>query len=173
MRMEYVDYRAELRDLELARIALTQTEAMHIGHTVFTDTVFRVSEGTLTRRVATNEPNEWILRSRLERASIEVTQTEELTDDQARARFGTRRLPVWVAYTMRRDLWMIDTTRVCLDEVENLGSFLLAQALIYRTMNIETCTDAIERVRTLLAPALGGAVATDYAIMIDRDGKAA
>ena len=171
--MRFVDFTAELRDPELARIALKRLDAMHVVTSEFMDTLFKVADGTLRRRMADDEPNEWLFQSRVESASTEIVETQSLSDDEARVRLGTRRLPVWIEYTLKRELWMIDTTRVHLDEVSGLGHFLHAQNLVYPQQPEAACRRRINQLRELLGPALGGPLAADYAVMLDRDQNAA
>lgn len=170
--MDYIDFKAELRDPELARIALKRLNAMFVVASEYTDTLFRVAQGTLRRRIADNEPNEWLLQSRQELAASAKTNSESLTDEQARARFGTRSLPIWLTYTLRRELWMMDTVHIHLDTVTNLGAFIHLQTLIHNQQSDQHSRQRIQEIRDMLAPALGGPIAPDYAIILERDKAA-
>lgn len=170
--MDFVDFTAELRDQELAHIALKRLRAVFVVASEFSDTLFKVAQGTLRRRMADDEPNEWLLQTRQELAGTAVVNTESLTDEQARSRFGTRSLPIWMSYTLRRELWMLETVRIHIDTISNLGSFIHLQALVYPQQSEDECRTRIREIRELLAPSLGGPISTDYAIMLDRDQAA-
>jgi hypothetical protein len=171
--MEFVDFTTELRDPELARIALKRSGGMHVVTTSFKDTLFRVGQGTLRRRAGDDEPNEWLLQIRDESPSSAIVRTESLTDEQARSRYGTRRLPIWLSYEFRRELWMLDTVRIHIDTVADFGCFAHFQSLVYHQQTKADCERRIDEARRLLMPALGGPIATDYAILISRDSDAA
>jgi len=91
------------------------------------------------------------------------------TESQALERFGLAPLPVWVVVRKTRELWLSGNTRIHLDQVENLGTYLEFEALVCRDFNVARCHEAIAELRTLLGPVLGGAIDCSYSDMLARE----
>ena len=66
--MRTIDFKAELRDFDLARGVLRTTGAMHIVTVSQRDTHYRLPDGRLMRREAEGEPTEWIFYHRVDAA---------------------------------------------------------------------------------------------------------
>lgn len=164
--MRNIEYKAELRDPALARAILTGLGATFILSFGQEDTYFRIPDGRLKRRQTDDEPPEWIFYSRPNMPGPKVSDFTILDDDRARERFGLEPLPVWVVVKKRRDLWMMGTVRIHLDNVERLGNFLELESLVTRDMPEAAARDALERLRLSLVPALGEPIDRSYSDLI-------
>lgn len=160
--MQNVEFKCELRDPALARLICEKIGARHVVTLRQTDTYFRVPDGRLKKRECDAEPTEYIFYHRLNRSRPRLSHFTIYTEEEAKARFGTRELPVWLKVVKTRDLWMYAGVRIHLDAVEGLGDFIEGEALVTPTQNVARCHEAIARVRELLAPALGELIATSY-----------
>jgi adenylate cyclase, class 2 len=164
--MQSVEWKAELRDPELARVILGRLGGVRAGDTEQRDTYYRVGDGLLMKREARDEPTEWIhyrrahyLRPRLSRFTI-------YADEEAQSRFGTRPMPVWVVVEKRRTIWLAGSVRVHFDDVQHLGWFLEIEALVSRSANVARCHERIASAREALHPALGEPLAVGYAQLL-------
>lgn len=171
--MQNVDFKCELRDPGLARLALKRFGAVCATTVHHRDTYYRVPDGRLMRREAEGEPVEFVLYHRVDRAHPTISRFSIFTEDEARLRYGTRELPVWVEVTKDREIWLVDNARVHIDRVDGLGWFMEIDVLVSRDFHIGKCHDLIGRIRESLAPCLGGLIATSYADMVASESDAA
>ncbi len=160
--MQNVEFKAELRDLPLARLISERIGARQVGVLHQVDTYYRVPDGRLKKRECDGEPTEFIFYHRLNRSRPRLSHFTIYSEEEARARFGARDLPVWLRVAKNRDLWMYAGVRIHLDSVESLGDFFEAEALVTPSQHVGKCHDAIGKVRELYAPALGELIATSY-----------
>jgi adenylate cyclase class 2 len=165
-RVRNIEYKAELRDPALARTILTGLGATFILSFGQEDTYFRIPDGRLKRRQTDDEPPEWIFYSRPNVSGPKVSDFTILDERRARERFGAEPLPVWVVVRKRRDLWMMGTVRIHLDDVEGLGWFLELESLVTRDMPDAKAREALDRLRVALAPALGEPIDRSYSDLI-------
>lgn len=164
--MRNVEYKAELRDLELARGCLRASGAMHIVNVRQRDTHFRVPHGRLLKREAMNEPVEWIFYHRTDRISPRTSTFTILSDEQARTRWGTIGIPEWVTVEKTRDLWMTRNVTIALDQVEGLGTFCEVTAMLALDVDRHGAGDLVLDVVDLLHAALGEGISSGYAEMV-------
>jgi adenylate cyclase class IV len=160
--MQNVEFKCELRDPALARLIAAQIGARRVGVLKQIDTYFKVPDGRLKRRECEGEPTEYIFYHRLNRSRPKLSHFTIYSEEEARARFGTRDLPVWVVVNKSRDLWMYAGVRLHLDQVEGLGNFFEAEALVTPAQHVGKCHEAIAEVRKHFGPALGELIATSY-----------
>ncbi len=164
-----VDFKCELRDPELARLALKHLGGAWAENRAHRDTYFRVATGHVKRTEAEGDPIEYVVYERREQARPTLSRFTILNEDEKRERYGERELPVWMVLEKEREIWLYEGVRVHIDQVKGLGWFLEIDALVSRQRNVLRCYAVIERVRDALKPALGGAVAGSYADMLSRD----
>ncbi len=164
--MQNVDFKCELRDPDLIRLALRRLDAAHVTTIEQTDTYYRVPDGRLKRRETAGEPTEYVFYHRLDRAAPTVSHFRIYSEQQALARFGHRPLPVWIVVRKVREIYFLDGIHLHVDKVDGLGWFFEADGLVRGGRTSETCEERIDRIREALAPGLGGAIATSYADML-------
>lgn len=169
--MHNVEFKCELRDLQLARSILRAKEGSFIGELKQTDTYFRIPSGRLKRRDCEGDPVEYIFYDRANRSQPKISHFVIYSEPQAMERFGLAPLPVWVVVRKTRELWMIGNSRIHLDRVESLGNFAEFEALVCRDHNIARCHESIAELRRLLAPALGEPIDCSYSDMLARESE--
>src|SRR5262245_38130157 len=94
--MQNVEYKAELKDLPLARTILAALGATPVGTLEQTDTYYRMTgprrgggswPGRLKRRETEGEPTEWIAYEREDRARAKISRFKIYTEAEAKERF--------------------------------------------------------------------------------------
>jgi adenylate cyclase class IV len=164
--MQNVEYKAELRDLSLARTIIAALGAFRVDLLRQTDTYFRVPDAKLKKRETVGHPTEWVFYSRPDRSRPKLSTFTLYPDHMARERFGSTDLPVWVVVKKARELWIYDGVRIHLDTVENLGTFIEFEALICPERTQATGHEVVDFLRKSLAPAMGEAIACGYADLL-------
>jgi adenylate cyclase class IV len=165
-----VEFKAELRDPNLAISIALALGARHVGTLDQTDTYYRVPSGRLKKRETVGEPTEWILYHRPDTTSAKLSEFTVYGEEEAAERFGTAPMPVWVVVKKMRELFLLDNVRIHLDAVEKLGNFLEFEALVRPGRSRPTCESAVAKLRADFSPAIGGAIATSYSDMIAEEG---
>lgn len=162
-----VEFKAELRDLALARTICRAIKATHIATLRQTDTYYRVTSGRLKKRECEGEPVEIIHYDRANRAQPKLSYFNVYSERQARERFGEQELPIWLVVRKTRELYLLDAVRIHLDRVDALGDFIEFEAIVSRTQNVAKCHRDLASLRERLAPALGEPIAASYSDMLD------
>lgn len=166
--MQNVEFKAELRDHESARGQCRVLGATFIGTLEQIDTYYRMPDGRLKRRLAAGEPVEWIYYHRPDEAGARLSNYAILSEDQARRRWGTESLRVWLTVRKTRELWMIENVRIHLDEVEGLGRFIEFEAMINEDFDAAECRDEIAELREIFGPLLGEPISASYCDLVDQ-----
>ncbi len=164
--MHNVEYKAELRDMAMAKATCRAVGASHIITLEQTDTYFRVPSGRLKRRECPGEPTEWIFYDRKDEARPRLSSFTIYADNQARERFGVNPLPELVIVRKTRDLYMLDNVRIHLDTVEGLGKFLEFEALVSPGFPVARCHGSVDRLRATFIPVLGEPISCGYADLL-------
>jgi len=164
--MQNVEFKAELRDAGLARDVCRVLDAKHLGLIEQVDTYYKMPDGRLKRRQTPGEQVEWIFYHRPNRTQPKVSTFTILSDRQAVTRWGTLGLRAWVTVRKKRDLWLIDNTRIHLDEVERLGRFIEFESLITERYNLKECQAIVRHLRERFGPSLGEPIASSYCDMM-------
>lgn len=168
--MQNVEFKAELRDPDLARTILGAIGARFIQAMHQTDTYYRVPRGRLKKRETVGEQAEWIFYERPDEAASRLSRFTIYSEEEAGERFGGAGLDVRVVVKKRRELYMLGNVRVHLDEVEGLGRFVEFEALVTPGTSpgtaIAECRRRVEDLRQDLAPALGEPIAVGYADLL-------
>ncbi len=164
--MHNVEYKAELRDIELARAICRALKASEIITMEQVDTYFRIPSGRLKKRECAGEPTEYIFYDRPDRTRPKLSHFVIYTEQRALERFGIQPLPVWLTVRKRRELFMHGQVRIHLDTVEGLGRFLEFEAMVSVGFNIARCHEAIEHLKKAFAPVLGEPIACGYSDLL-------
>lgn len=160
-----LDFKAELRDPDLARIIARQQRACFIIALKQHDQHYKLPEGKLLRRTSPGEPIEWIHFIREKRARPTMSHFQIYDERKALEKWGTLMKP-WVCVEKSREIIMIDQTTIRLDQVKELGWFMELSVLVTPKHNLARCYDTIASLRRAFAMALGEAVAGSYADLL-------
>ncbi|MFG0275326.1 MAG: class IV adenylate cyclase [Phycisphaerales bacterium] len=169
--MQSLEFKAELRDPEIARAVCRRLGAVQVGRQSSVDTYFRVANGRLKKREAAGDPVEWVFYHRPDRTKPKLSHFTIYSEQQARERFGAAPLPVWIVVRRTREIWLKDWVRINLDEVDGLGWFLEFETLVSRDRELSRCQDAIASLRPKFAPILGEPLSTGYAELLAMEAE--
>lgn len=169
--MQNVEYKAELRDPGLARAICARMGAQHVITVRQTDTYYRIPDGRLKKREAEGEPVEFIFYHRANRLRPKLSHFTIYDEASAAARFGQLPLPIWVTVKKTRDVWMHDSVRIHLDQVEGLGSFVEFEAMVTGDRHVGRCHQLVEELREQFKAVMGEPVATSYSDMVALDAE--
>lgn len=168
--MHNVEFKAELRDAQLARaisLRLGATPAITMRQV---DTYFRIPSGRLKRREITNadgsSETEYIFYDRPDRASPRLSHYIIYDEPTARERFGTRSLPVELVVTKDRDVFLTGPLRIHVDQVEQLGAFIEFEAVVSRAYPVRKCHEIVSEMREAFRPAMGEPIAVGYSDLL-------
>ena len=167
--MENVEFKAELRDPDLAEALLARAGGVRVAVMEQSDTYYRVADGRLTRRRCDEEPVEWIYYHRAATGVARLSRFTIYTDREAKERFGALPMPVWLIVNKRRAMWVHGALRVHLDEVVGLGRFLEIESLVTPKRPEDECRRGVLAMRARLAPALGEPISLGYADLAGRE----
>src|SRR5262245_55226928 len=167
--MQNVEYKAELRDIELARSICRAVKAKHVGLFEQTDTYYRIPDARLKKRQTAGQPTEYIYYNRADSTTPKVSRYVVYTEIEAAERFGRSELPIWVVVKKRRDLFMLDYIRIHLDQVQGLGNFLEFEAMVSPRRNVAKCSAALTKLREEFSGVLGEPISGSYSDMLAGD----
>lgn len=164
--MHNVEFKAELRDYDLAKsicsaIGATEAEALEQ-----TDTYYKVPSGRLKKREQTGEETEFIFYDRANKAEARLSHYVIYDEPTARQRFATDTLPVLVVVRKSRLLYLTGNVRVHLDRVDGLGDYLEIEAVVSRAHNVRDCHKKVHELKSILQPALGEMLSASYSDML-------
>lgn len=175
--MHNLEFKAELRDLSIARAVAVSIGARRIGVLEQTDTYYRTFTGRLKKREAVfegqPEPVEYIAYERDDRARPKVSSFRILSESEFLERFGSLPLPEGVVVRKSRELYLLENARIHLDRVESLGSFIEFEALVTKSHNLARAHETINDLRARFGPVLGEAIAVGYADLLAQDSDPA
>lgn len=161
-----VEFKAELRDLALARTICRAIRATHIANLRQVDTYYRVPQGRLKKRECEGEPIEYIFYDRANRSQPKLSLFNVYSERQAKERYGEQELPIWLVVRKVRELFILDNVRIHLDRVERLGDFVEFEAIVSRTHNVAKCHRDLASLRERLGPTIGEPIAMSYSDML-------
>lgn len=164
--MHNVEFKAELRDMELAQTICRRigaTEAMAFEQT---DTYYKVPSGRLKRREQTGEDVSYVFYDRADKAEARLSHYVLYDEPTARQRFRVDSLPELVIVRKERVVYLIGNVRVHLDRVDGLGEFLEIEAVVSRAHNVRDCHQKVTELKSQLAPALGELISLSYSDMM-------
>jgi predicted adenylyl cyclase CyaB len=171
--MQNVEFKAELRDLDLARVLCKRVRATFLETLRQTDTYFRLADGRLKRRETAGHPTEYIFYHRENAARARLSRFKIYTQSQALVHFGSLGLPVWTVVHKTREVWMHSGVRIHLDVVDQLGTFLELEALVTDQTPADQCHQTLGLIRQAFSPVLGEILSHSYADMVAADAEPA
>ncbi|MHC5028720.1 MAG: class IV adenylate cyclase [Planctomycetota bacterium] len=166
--VQCIDFKAELRDLEVARRQCSLSGFVRIGVLEQTDRYFRLPDGRLKQRSAPGEPIEWLFYHRPNRISPKMSTFTILSDEQARRRWGAHSLHHWLTVRKTRELWMQGAARIHLDTVVDLGNFIEFEALVSRAHDVRECHMMIAELRDCFGLVLGEPISVGYCDLVQQ-----
>jgi predicted adenylyl cyclase CyaB len=177
MRAANVESKAPCDDLELLAGRAAALGARHAGVLEQVDVYFRAGEGRLKlRETAERLPDGRMLRqaeliryARPDRPGARVSEYERTPVEHAegaRAALAAE-LGVRGVVRKRRELWLIDATRIHLDRVEGLGGFVEIETVAQGTVGDATRAEH-DRVAAALGIDAGATVAASYIDLLER-----
>jgi len=165
-----IEFKAELRDVGMARKICEAIGAEHFVTVDQADTYYRVTSGRLKRRETTRdgraEPVEYIQYERADRTLPKRNEMTVYSEDEARERFGSQELPVQCVVRKRREEYRLENLLIHLDEVEGLGRFIEFEALLSPAHNVAACHEAIGMLRQAFEHAMGEPISSGYADLV-------
>ncbi len=164
--MQNIEFKAELRDMDLARSICRSLGALSVEMLRQTDTYFRIADGRLKKRQCEGYPPEYVFYHRPNRSGPKISRFTIYSEADARVRFGAAPLPVWIVVKKTRELFTLDGVRIHLDTVEGLGAFIEFEALVCPERSMAQCHEAIERLRGAFAPTLGEPISASYSDLL-------
>lgn len=164
--MQNLEFKAELRDLALARTIVTHLGAVLAGTFEQTDTYYRVPSGRLKKRETIGEPTEYIFYHRPDRIAPKISQFTIYSEPQAIERFGATPLPIRIVVKKVREVFLLANVRIHLDQVSQLGNFIEFEAMVTNAVTVEHCQKQIADLREALAPTLGEPIAAGYSDLL-------
>ncbi len=170
--MQNVEFKAELRDVPLAKAICRSLHATWIGAVGQVDTYYRVPTGRLKKREQTGEPTEVIYYDRPDRSRPKLSKFEIFSEEQAASRFGSEPLPVWLVVRKQREIWVLGQVRIHLDTVEGLGTFVEFEAIVSPHNNVARCHEEVAHLRRAFGPVLGEALDCSYSDLLSREDRA-
>lgn len=167
--MHNLEFKAELRDVAVARGIARSLHAAWIAEVQQVDTYYRVPSGRLKKREQFGEPVEMIHYERPNRSSPKLSKFEIYTEEQARERFGSTPLPVWTIVRKTREIFVLNHTRIHLDRVEGLGNFLELESIVSKQHDQSKCALDIAKLRQAFGPVLGEAIDCSYSDLLEAE----
>jgi len=168
--MRNVEFKAELRDIQIAHAVARSLKAPLVATLRQTDTYYKTFNGRLKKRETTldgtPEPTEYIQYERDNRTRPKISAFHIMTEDEFRERFGSQDPAVWLRVIKAREVYLLDHTRIHFDEVENLGRFIEFESMVSKDNNIARAHESIERLRAQFAPVMGEAISVGYSDLL-------
>ena len=164
--MHNVEFKAELRDYDLAKSICSAIGATEAEVLEQTDTYYKVPSGRLKKREQTGEVTEYIFYDRANKAEARLSHYVIYDEPTARQRFATDSLPVLVVVRKSRLLYLTGNVRIHLDRVDGLGDYLEIEAIVSRAHNVRDCHEKVHELKSKLQPALGEMLSVSYSDML-------
>ncbi len=164
--MQNVEFKAELRDLPLARSICLTLGAMPVATLEQTDTYFKLPAGRLKRREVPAEPTQYIFYHRPDRTRAKLSQFTIYNESEAMLLYAVHNLPEWLKVRKSRELLMLNNVRIHLDRVEELGTFIEFEAQVSATNHVARCHSIIATLRRELATVLGEPISCGYSDLL-------
>ena len=168
--MRNVEFKAELRDPQIALAVARKLGAGLVATLEQTDAYFRVLTGRLKRReqvvAGEAEPVEYIHYERDDRSPPRISSFQIMSEGEFHERFGTLPLPEWLVVRKRREVYLLDHARIHLDRVESLGEFIEFEALVTPKHNVARAHETVAHLRSEFAPAMGEPISGSYSDLV-------
>lgn len=167
--MHNLEFKAELRDPDLARSICRAIGAIHAASFEQTDTYYRLAAGRFKKRQVPGEPTEFIFYDRPDRSGPKLSHFTIYSESEALARFGAQPLPESATIHKHREVYIRGQVRIHLDTVTTLGRFIEFEALVSPDHPIPACQKAITELRASFAPVMGEPIAGGYVDLIEEE----
>lgn len=168
--MRNVEFKAELRDLQIARAVARSLKAPLVATITQTDTYYTTFNGRLKKREAIAdgepEPVEYIHYDRDNRSRPKLSAFHIMTEDEFRERYGSEDPAVWLTVRKTREVYLLDHVRIHLDDVEELGRFIEFEALVSKNNNVARAHETVEHLRAQFAPVMGEPISVGYSDLL-------
>lgn len=166
--MKNIDFKSELRDIELARATCLVLGARRAAILHQTDEYVAVPEGQLKCRNerVEGEPGTritWIWHDRADRMGPRGTRWTKLDDRQVEVRWPGLDRTVTKLIVKRRELWLLENVRIHLDAVAGLGNYFELDGVCGISDNPAETKLKVETLLEKFRPALGEPVSGSYA----------
>jgi adenylate cyclase class IV len=166
--MKNIEFKSELRDIELARATCLVLGARRRSVLHQTDEFVQVAEGRLKRRSERieGEPGTrvtWIWYDRPDRVGPRGSRWTKLDDRQVDVRWPGLDRTVVKLIVKRRELWMLENVRIHLDAVAGLGNYFELEGVCGIADDPAEARLKVETLLEKFRPALGEAVSGSYA----------
>jgi adenylate cyclase class IV len=165
--MHNIEFKAELRDLDLARTICRAIGAAAISSFEQTDTYYRLPAGRFKKREVAGEATEFIFYDRPDRSGPKLSHFTIYSEEEARTRFGLQPLPEAGAVHKKREVFMLGQVRIHLDDVTGLGRFIEFEAMVSPDHPIPACQKAVADLRATFAPVMGEPIACGYIDLVE------
>ncbi len=174
--MKNLEWKAELRDPNLARIICKNIGASPIGKIRQTDTYYNVARGRLKKReaiavergIGSPEPIEYIFYERPNEVSPKISDYTIYTHDEVTQRFGQAPLPQWLTVTKVRELYLLNSIRIHIDDVHDLGWHFEFEILMNSEKDHQSAPTRAQELRSTFQPALGEPIGMSYADLLEQ-----
>ncbi|MBL4810520.1 MAG: class IV adenylate cyclase [Phycisphaerales bacterium] len=174
--MKNLEWKAELRDPNLARLICKKIGATQVAKIRQTDTYYNVARGRLKKReavaversIGSPEPIEYIFYERPDQVAPKVSDYTIYTHDEVLTRFGQAPLPEWLTVTKVRELYLWNSIRIHIDDVHDLGWHFEFEILMNSEKDIESAPERAEKLKSTFLPALGEPIGMSYADLLEQ-----
>ncbi len=170
--MHTLEFKAELRDPEVARAVCRAIGAELVRVVDQVDTYFRIPQGRFKKResVVDGQPLavEYIYYDRTDRTLPKLNHYTLYSEQQALQRFGTSPLPVAAVVRKRREVFRLDAVTIHLDDVEKLGRFIEFESVVTPDHNVAAGHRVMADLRSAFESAMGEPLSPGYLdLMLD------
>jgi adenylate cyclase class IV len=126
--LKNIEFKSELRNIDLARAICFVVNARRVGVLLQTDEYVAVPEGRLKRRLERNEETgavreQWIWYDRADRTNARASRWTTLDERQVAVRWPELDRTVSRVIVKRREFWKAENVRIHLDAVAGLGNY--------------------------------------------------
>lgn len=166
--MQNIEFKAELRDHDVARAQCLALGATPEGVREQIDTYYRMPDGRLKRRESPGRMPMYIAYHRDNRPTTKVSEYSIYTEEQANTRWGMLSLRPWVTVVKTREAYLLDNVRIHLDQIQDLGVFIEFEAIVSRKNPRKRCTEQVNELREIFADVLGEPIGDSYSDLIAR-----
>lgn len=127
-----MELKARVTDLDRIRRIAREIATMDLGVQEQTDTYFRCTSGRLKLRQGGHVPAQLIWYRRADRQDARASDYRLVPISNPETLKGALEaaLGVWCIVRKRREIYLFQSVRIHLDEVENLGTFLEFEAVV-------------------------------------------
>ena len=172
--MKNLEWKAELRDPNLARLLCKHIGADLAATIHQTDTYYNIAKGRLKRRESsisedgktTQEPDQYIVYERPDSITPKYSDYSILTKAEFDERFGASPIPEWITVSKRRELYVFESVRIHLDDVRELGWYFEFEIVLDEGMEPGRADRNAQELRATFGPALGEAIRVSYSDLL-------